>query len=115
MAAFSVRNSFYYKRKPASINRPNPRSSITCCCQSHEQLRFSDPKKKKEGGKLSKIFSGVFGGVEKLGKGLKESLSPKSKGDWKDVMLMSISFAVYVYISQLLVTAYCSWMAMLNQ
>ncbi|KAJ0245599.1 RNA/RNP complex-1-interacting phosphatase [Hirschfeldia incana] len=41
----------------------------------------------------------------KIGKNLK----PEKKGDMKDVMLMSLSFAVYVYISQLMVCAYFSW------
>ncbi|CAA6659146.1 unnamed protein product [Spirodela intermedia] len=53
---------------------------------------------------------------EKDGKAEKKGLrlwrgsmqSPKQKGDWKDVLLMSLSFAVYVYISQKLVCAYCA-------
>lgn len=57
----------------------------------------------------------LFGSVEKYGKRLKDNLSPKQKGDWKDVMLMSLSFAVYVYISQKIVCAYCAWMSMLKQ
>lgn len=40
--------------------------------------------------------------------------SPQQKGDWKDLFLMSISFAVYVYISQKLVCAYCAWTSMPN-
>ncbi|KAL9675387.1 hypothetical protein QQ045_003589 [Rhodiola kirilowii] len=47
--------------------------------------------------------------LEKLGKGLGDGMSPKQKGDWKDVMLMSLSFAVLVYISQRIVCAYCTW------
>lgn len=42
----------------------------------------------------------------KIGKNLKPE---KKKGDVKDLMLMSLSFAVYVYISQLLVCAYFAW------
>jgi hypothetical protein len=43
------------------------------------------------------------------------NLSPQQqKGDWKDLFLMSISFAVYVYISQKLVCAYCAWTSMPN-
>ncbi|KAL5066457.1 hypothetical protein RYX36_028194 [Vicia faba] len=42
-----------------------------------------------------------------------KNLSPQQqKGDWKDLFLMSISFAVYVYISQKLVCAYCAWTSM---
>ncbi|GAB4828069.1 hypothetical protein Ancab_034984 [Ancistrocladus abbreviatus] len=52
--------------------------------------------------------------VWKLGKELKENLSPKQKGDWKDLMLMSLSFAVYVYMSQQIVCTYCAWMSMLK-
>nr|XP_004506316.1 uncharacterized protein LOC101488893 [Cicer arietinum] len=39
------------------------------------------------------------------------NLNPQQKGDWKDLFLMSISFAVYVYISQKLVCAYCAWVS----
>ncbi|CAO2829962.1 unnamed protein product [Amaranthus hypochondriacus] len=52
--------------------------------------------------------------VSELGKRLQENLSPKQKGDWKDVVLMSLSFGVYVYISQKIVCAYCAWMSMLK-
>ncbi|CAD6202684.1 unnamed protein product [Miscanthus lutarioriparius] len=54
------------------------------------------------------------GDVVKAGMAARESLSPKQKGDWKDVTLMSFSFAVYVYISQKLVCAYCAWLSMIN-
>ncbi|PKA53591.1 hypothetical protein AXF42_Ash009087 [Apostasia shenzhenica] len=60
--------------------------------------------------------AGLISGVaEKLGKGLKEHLSPKRKGDWKDAVLMSFSFAVYVYISQQIVGAYCAWISTIRQ
>ncbi|KAJ1298211.1 hypothetical protein BS78_01G436300 [Paspalum vaginatum] len=54
------------------------------------------------------------GDVVKAGMAARESLSPKQKGDWKDVTLMSLSFAVYVYISQKLVCTYCAWLSMTN-
>ncbi|OEL22414.1 hypothetical protein BAE44_0016569 [Dichanthelium oligosanthes] len=54
------------------------------------------------------------GDVVKAGMAARESLSPKQKGDWKDVTLMSFSFAVYVYISQKLVCTYCAWISMIN-
>ncbi|KAI3739916.1 hypothetical protein L2E82_30328 [Cichorium intybus] len=75
------------------------------------QTRFGfDPSTDKEKeGKEKKQSLKVFIGLEKLGRGIKESLSPKDKGDWKDVVLMSLSFAVYVYISQRIVCAYCAW------
>ena len=44
------------------------------------------------------MFSQVFAGVQKFGRGLKENMSPQQKGDWKELMLMSLSFAVYVYV-----------------
>ena len=52
---------------------------------------------------------------KKMGMELKEKLSPQRKGDWKDVTLMSLSFAVYVYISQKIVCAYFLWMSMPKQ
>jgi len=55
------------------------------------------------------------GDVVKAGMAARESLSPKRKGDWKDVTLMSFSFAVYVYISQKLVCTYCAWLSMINR
>eukprot|EP00249_Psilotum_nudum_P009233 c21802_g1_i1 orf=441-1088(-) len=39
-------------------------------------------------------------------------LTPREKGDSKDMILMSLSLAVYVYISQKLVCAYCLWKSM---
>ena len=50
-----------------------------------------------------------------MGIELKEKLSPQRKGDWKDLTLMSLSFAVYVYISQKIVCAYFVWMSMPKQ
>ena len=63
------------------------------------------------GGKLTLLK--LFNGFEKVGKKLKQNLSPQQqKGDWKDLLLMSLSFAVYVYISQKLVCAYFAWTSM---
>ncbi|GMN53627.1 hypothetical protein TIFTF001_022761 [Ficus carica] len=87
-------------------------------CQSREpidELRKKEEigtKEKKEGQKQSLP---IFHGVEELGKSLRENLSPKQKGDWKDVTLMSLSFAVYVYISQQMVCAYFAWMSIPRQ
>jgi hypothetical protein len=47
----------------------------------------------------------------KLDKAIDELVSfmaPREKGDIRDVILMSLSFAVLVYISQRLVCAYCT-------
>lgn len=56
----------------------------------------------------------LHGDVVKAGMAVQENLSPKQKGDWKDVTLMSFSFAVYVYISQKIVCTYCAWISMIN-
>jgi len=55
--------------------------------------------------------------IEKLEQsldGLRKRVAPQCKGDILDVMLMSISFVVYVYISQKIVCAYCMWQSMLK-
>ncbi|KAE9590454.1 hypothetical protein Lal_00023401 [Lupinus albus] len=83
-------------------NRYNPRFVIL--------LSSKDRKNKDKGGKLRVLK--MFSGFEKLGKRLKQNLSPQQKGDWKDLFLMSLSFAVYVYISQKLVSAYFAWSSM---
>lgn len=82
----------------------------------------SNPQEKKDmgGGKLALLkWKMLMNGFEKLiGKRPDdddENLSPQQKGDWKDLLLMSISFAVYVYISQKLVCAYCVWTSMPKQ
>lgn len=83
---------------------------IIVSCQNRHP---NNPKGSKEdkGVMLQKVLFGV----EKLGKGLQDNLSPKQKGDWKDLTLMSLSFAVYVYMSQKIVCAYCVWMSMAAQ
>ncbi|KAK9061833.1 hypothetical protein SSX86_019017 [Deinandra increscens subsp. villosa] len=87
--------------------RPTP-TSVAC----QTRVPFDPPPdQEKEGKEKKQSFRDVFMGVKKLGRGLKESLSPKRKGDWKDLVLMSISFAIYVYISQRIVCAYCAWMS----
>ncbi|RLN03587.1 uncharacterized protein C2845_PM13G21910 [Panicum miliaceum] len=50
----------------------------------------------------------------KAGMAGRESLSPKQKGDWKDITLMSFSFAMYVCISQKLIYTYCAWLSTIN-
>ena len=46
--------------------------------------------------------------------GLRKHVTPRRKSNIWDVMLMSISFAVYVYILQKIVCAYCMWWSMLK-
>lgn len=79
------------------------RTSFMACQTPHFRSDDKDNKTGKEK-KLSLMES-----VDKLGRGIKESLSPKQKGDWKDLLLMSLSFAIYIYISQKIVCAYCAW------
>lgn len=80
-------------------------SPVLVSCRGHEPTEKQEKQEKKQQPMM-------LLGFEKLGKNLKENLSPKQKGDWKDLMLMSLSFAVYVYISQKIVCAYCAWTSM---
>lgn len=59
----------------------------------------------ESGGVIQRTVIRMISEAGKIGKNLK----PEKKGDMKDLMLMSLSFAVYVYISQLMVCAYFSW------
>lgn len=88
-----------------------------CCLHSREPFQGTNKLEAKEENKEGKqvSFPKSFVGFEKLGKSLRENLSPKQKGDWKDLTLMSLSFAVYVYISQKIVCAYFAWMYMPRQ
>ena len=123
-AAISARPSFYNKissfnKRQFSESGCSRRSVVfICSLQSREPIHSSNNKLKakeennnnKEGKQLS--FPTSLVGFEKLGKSLREKLSPKQKGDWKDLTLMSLSFAVYVYISQKIVCAYFAWMSL---
>ncbi|KAJ6409189.1 hypothetical protein OIU84_008815 [Salix udensis] len=117
MAALSVVRSFHGSH--GSIQdlktRNCPRILILLSCQRGEPTDTSSSKEKKENKQDKQLVRQIFGSVENFGKGLKDSLSPKQKGDWKDVMLMSLSFAVYVYMSQKIVCAYCAWVSKLKQ
>ncbi|KAG4979206.1 hypothetical protein JHK82_032454 [Glycine max] len=120
MAALTVGHCCCSKRVPSShhefTNRSrSPRIFILSSCHG----RTPDPKEKKDDhkmgeGKLSLLKWKMLNDIEKVGKRVKQNLSPqqKQKGDWKDLLLMSISFAVYVYISQMLVCAYFAWTSM---
>ncbi|EOX96654.1 RNA/RNP complex-1-interacting phosphatase, putative [Theobroma cacao] len=120
-AALSVHHSFYYKNSSAqelksrSRTRNCPRILIVLSCQNNEPIERSTTKAKKGKDEKRQLFALVFTGVQKFGRGLKENMSPQQKGDWKDVMLMSLSFAVYVYMSQKIVCAYVAWMSMPRQ
>ncbi|KAJ9174518.1 hypothetical protein P3X46_013155 [Hevea brasiliensis] len=119
MAALSLSHSSLHKNK-SSIQglkpRNCPRSFILLSCQREERIDISSPKQKKEMKQEKQMMlRQLFGGAEKFGRGLKDTLSPKQEGEWKDVVLMSLAFAVYVYISQQIVCAYCAWTSMLKQ
>ncbi|GMI71899.1 hypothetical protein like AT3G52070 [Hibiscus trionum] len=117
MAALCVNPTFHYKNVPfqhpksRSMNRRH-RISVVSSCESNEPAERSNSKTNEKEKRHWVWFFEVLSGVQRFGRGLKENMSPKQKGDWKDVMLMSLSFVVYVYMSQMLVCAYCSWTAM---
>ncbi|KAK3150885.1 hypothetical protein QOZ80_3AG0238980 [Eleusine coracana subsp. coracana] len=104
-------------RRPRSSAVSRPKRSYFLC---HSSQPTDKPPAGGSGGDEKKSASWaataerLFGDVVKAGMAARESLSPKQKGDWKDVTLMSFSFAVYVYISQKLVCTYCAWISMIN-
>ncbi|KAK3223936.1 hypothetical protein Dsin_010961 [Dipteronia sinensis] len=120
MATLSTGHYFFSNTTSSSSNQELRRKSRNCprflvpvACQNQKpEDKSSTPKTRKEN---KKSFSQIFSGVDKFGKSLKEMLSPKQKGDWKDLVLMSLSFAVYVYISQQIVCAYFAWTSMPQQ
>ncbi|KAB5541019.1 hypothetical protein DKX38_013993 [Salix brachista] len=109
MAALSVVRSFHGSHSSIQDlkTRNCPRILILLSCQRGEPTDTSSSKEKKESKQDKQLVRQIFGAVENFGKGLKDSLSPKQKGDWKDVMLMSLSFAVYVYMSQKIADRCC--------
>ncbi|XVF33714.1 hypothetical protein REPUB_Repub17cG0192000 [Reevesia pubescens] len=120
MAVLSVNHSFYYKNSSVQElksrrSRNCPRFLVVLSCQNNEPIEKSTSTTTKEQKENRQIFSQVFAGVHKFGRGLKENMSPQQKGDWKDLMLMSLSFAVYVYMSQRIVCAYFAWMSLPKQ
>ncbi|XWS35530.1 hypothetical protein CRYUN_Cryun20dG0005100 [Craigia yunnanensis] len=116
MAALSVNHSLYYKNNSVQELKRRSRNClriiVVLSCQNNEPIEKSTKKEQKENRQL---FSQVFAGVQKFGRGLKENMSPQQKGDWKDLMLMSLSFAVYVCMSQRIVCAYFAWMSIPKQ
>nr|DAD29701.1 TPA_asm: hypothetical protein HUJ06_031169 [Nelumbo nucifera] len=117
MAALLIVRSFHTKSTRVLFSRSASKVRFCLSCQGREPSGSSDPKSNREEKQRENkhLFSRLHGGIERLGRGLKDNLSPKQKGDWKDVTLMSFSFAVYIYISQKIVCAYCAWMSMLKQ
>nr|XP_027102913.1 uncharacterized protein LOC113724187 [Coffea arabica] len=117
MAALFIGHYFHSKSGLIQQLQPknDPRIPISVSCQNRESIDpiSSDEKQEKKEKKI--VFPQLCLSLQKLGKGLRDNLSPKQKGDWKDLTLMSLSFAVYVYISQKLVCAYCAWVSMVQQ
>ncbi|KAL1564388.1 hypothetical protein AAHA92_06738 [Salvia divinorum] len=116
MAALSLGHLCHHKHKPLLVitTTRNPQMiAVVVSCQSRKPDDEKTDKGAKEDNsmKLQKLLFGV----EKIGKGLQDNLSPEMKGDWKDLTLMSLSFAVYIYMSQKIVCAYCAWMSMAGQ
>ncbi|PSS24458.1 Glycerol-3-phosphate acyltransferase [Actinidia chinensis var. chinensis] len=116
MATLSIGHSF--QGKTCSTHKQKSKKCsrilISIYCQSRVPIDLSRSETKKEKEKKD-LLPKLFHSVEEFGDRLKDNLSPKQKGDWKDLTLMSLSFSVYVYISQKIVCAYCVWMSMLKQ
>ncbi|KAK8614399.1 hypothetical protein V6N13_122757 [Hibiscus sabdariffa] len=110
MAAVCVNHTFHYKNGPfqhlksrsISMNRRHEILIVSSCQNNEPREKPTSNSNTKEKEKRQVLFSE---GLHKFGRGLKENMSLKQI----DVMLMSLSFAVYVYMSQMLVCAYCSW------
>ncbi|KAL3719148.1 hypothetical protein ACJRO7_004148 [Eucalyptus globulus] len=120
MASFSFHHHYFRGRSTAiqELKRGDcSKHVITVSCTAHDRQHddpaMQEPKKEKQSKRPT--FAGIVEGFEKIGKGLKHNLGPQRKGDWKDLALMSLSFAVYVYISQKIVCAYCAWVSMPKQ
>ncbi|KAH7863620.1 hypothetical protein Vadar_019979 [Vaccinium darrowii] len=117
MAALSIGHSFLtsnWSTQELKIKKcPRILFSILSCRRPIDPSS-SETKKEKEKEK-KELLPKFLVSVENLGKRMKDNLSPKQKGDWKDLMLMSLSFAVYVYMSQKIVCAYCAWTSMVKQ
>ncbi|KAI8026279.1 hypothetical protein LOK49_LG02G01437 [Camellia lanceoleosa] len=122
MAALLIGHSFHSKNcsiqqlKSKSKNCPTTlNTSIFCQSRLPVDQETEKGKEKEKEKEKKQLLPQVLVSVGNFGKKLKDNLSPKQKGDWKDLMLMSLSFAVYIYISQRIVCTYCAWMSMIKQ
>ncbi|CAH8385226.1 unnamed protein product [Eruca vesicaria subsp. sativa] len=79
-------------------SRHSVRSLTVMSCRNQKSPEESQ-------GLIQRTISKLVSEAKHIGKNMK----PEKKGDMKDLMLMSLSFAVYVYISQLMVCAYFAW------
>ncbi|KAL6981199.1 hypothetical protein U1Q18_022830 [Sarracenia purpurea var. burkii] len=128
MASLSLAHSFHGKNCSSQDliknSRNRSRIFITKSSKTRSQIDPSSSERKKgkeiknkkqQQQKKQWVQPQILLNFEKFGRRVKDNLSPKQKGDWKDLMLMSLSFAVYVYMSQKIVCAYCAWMSMVKQ
>ncbi|KAF8021323.1 hypothetical protein BT93_G1684 [Corymbia citriodora subsp. variegata] len=120
MASFSFHHPYFRGRSAAIQEVKRSDSSkhviaVSCMARDREHDDPVTQKPKKEKQSKKPTFAGMIDGFEKIGKGLKHNLRPQRKGDWKDLALMSLSFAVYVYMSQKIVCAYYAWVSMPKQ
>ncbi|XP_054814089.1 uncharacterized protein LOC129314632 [Prosopis cineraria] len=118
MAALPVGYHYHTRGGPITElrSRKSARILILQSYQSRGPVNESNSQEKKIMGLGEKLgFLKLLNSFENLGKRVKQNLSPQQKGDWKDLLLMSLSFAVYVYISQKLVCAYCAWTSIPKQ
>lgn len=120
MAALSAGHRHFFRRQSDGAaeqfrNRISSPRSIALLCHHNQDPSDSSEEKTKKSPERKQKIPGFVQRFEKMGMELKEKLSPQRKGDWKDLTLMSLSFAVYVYISQKIVCAYFVWMSMPKQ
>ncbi|KAM6570670.1 hypothetical protein CsatB_018655 [Cannabis sativa] len=102
----------FYTQNPIKRQLPKLHQSgvvLVCCLNRREEQINGTTTTNKEAKEEKKMNMNMMMSFDKFGKCLRENLSPKQKGDWKDLTLMSLSFAVYVYISQKIVCAYFAW------
>ncbi|KAL0924755.1 hypothetical protein M5K25_005611 [Dendrobium thyrsiflorum] len=115
MALFSFCHSLH-SINPIPLSRPDRRTKQDFLpCRSHLSPPPGSKERKEKESRRRWTPAQIYSRAEKLGKELKETMSPKQKGDWKDVALMSFSFAVYIYISQRIVCAYCAWISTIEK
>jgi hypothetical protein len=102
------------RRAHSSAVSSRPRSHFLCQSSLPPAGGGDGGGDEKKSSRWAATAERLYNDVVKAGMAARENLSPKQKGDWKDVTLMSFSFAVYVHISQKLVCTYCAWLSMIN-
>ncbi|ERN00858.1 hypothetical protein AMTRI_Chr03g140000 [Amborella trichopoda] len=119
----SVRPSIHkapnFSLKQLSLSKPTsrPPTSLYCNCKCNGNNKENPSSQEGERKKREREREGGWRPVVAMKKVVAEMqrwVRPRRKGDLRDVLLMSLSFALYVYISQRIVGAYCAWMAILN-